>query len=90
MKKCFVCGNQAHFWIDLGDFVVGYSPRQTVCRKCLSGVLEKCVYQSEKWKHQPRFWTLSEADRLPQKEREKIKRIFDEEFKRCFQKEAKA
>jgi len=74
---CFKCGKPAVFWVHLGDFVTGYRLIETVCEDCLESVLSECVYESERWKHNLRYWLISGA-----KVNDKVNELIEKEWKR--------
>ena len=83
---CSWCGKPAHFWLHLGDFVVGYpTSTQPICLDCLDKVVSKCVYASSEWRSRPRFYEIStnqyvfDDDTL-----QKVKARVDEEWRRAY------
>ena len=78
MRRCVYCGKKAVFWLAAGDFVVGYDEVLPVCTECLKEVLPLLVYESERWKRQPRFWPISGAEL-----NDEARRLLNEELRRC-------
>jgi len=53
---CKVCDKPAAFWLDLGDFVAGWTTtRIPVCPEHLEELMSKCMYESKRWETKMRY-----------------------------------
>ena len=76
--KCMICGKPADFWLDLGDFVMGWPDTIIpICKKDLKPLMNRCIYQPSKWKYSMRYWPVAGREVDPE-----VESLFQEELER--------